>query len=170
MSIQRQHYHHTSAWKPEELGDKSAICESLGARYIESFDRALRAVQLRDINVEDIRREDFPLDDIAEDIARWEHVIQEGRGIFMLTGFPVDKYSKEECGIIYYGLGAHFGEAQSQSLMGDRLGHVIGVGGKDTRERAYRNSAELAFAYRCQRYCRHDVPGESQTRWCEWLL
>jgi hypothetical protein len=31
----------------------------------------------------------------------------------------------------------------SQSVMGDRLGHVVNLGGKDPRERAYRNSTEL---------------------------
>ena len=31
----------------------------------------------------------------------------------------------------------------SQSVMGDRLGHVVNVGGKDPKERAYRNRTEL---------------------------
>jgi len=145
MNNPRQPYHHPSAWKPADLRHKSAICESLTAAHIGAFDQALRTVQASGIGVEDLQRGNFPLDAIANDVTRWEQEIQEGRGIFVLTGFPVDKYSKEECGIIYYGLGTHFGEAQSQSLMGDRLGHVIGVGGKDTRERAYRNSAELAL-------------------------
>ena len=145
MNTPRQPYRHPSAWKPAELGDKSAICVSLSAKHIEAFDHALRSVQSREIAVENIRREDFPLESISEDVQHWEQEIQEGRGIFVLTGFPIDQYSKEECAVIYFGLGTHLGEAQSQSLMGDRLGHVVGVGGKDTRERAYRNSVELAL-------------------------
>jgi len=145
MKTQRQIYSHPSTWKPVELGGKAAISKALTDQHIEALDRALHAVLEKGIDVEDIKREDFPLDDIIGDIKRWEHEIQEGRGILILTGFPIDRYSKEECGIIHYGLGTHFGEAQSQSLMGDKLGHVVGVGGKDTRERAYRNSVELAL-------------------------
>jgi hypothetical protein len=37
------------------------------------------------------------------------------------------------------------GEAQSQSLAGDLLGHVVNLGGKNARYRAYQNSTELAL-------------------------
>jgi hypothetical protein len=140
-----QPYNHPSAWKVSDLDGKAGISEPLGDEHVAAFDIALRQVRANGITVENITRTDFPLDSIAGSVARWENEIQEGRGILVLTGFPADRYSKEECGIIFYGLGAHFGEAQSQSLLGDRLGHVVDVGGKDTRERAYRNSAELAL-------------------------
>lgn len=145
MTRQRQIYNHPSAWKPTEMGGKQAISEVLTNRHIEALDSALQSVLARGIELEDIRREDFPLDDIQDSVSRWEHEIQEGRGIFILGGFPIERYSKDDCARIYFGLGMHFGDPQSQSLMGDRLGHVIGVGGKDTRERAYRNSVELAL-------------------------
>ena len=138
-------YDHPCAWKVADLGGKDGISEPLPGQHIAAFDGALKAVQDKGIAVEDITREDFPLAAIAGSVKRWENEIQEGRGILVLTGFPIDRYSKDECGIIYYGLGSHFGEAQSQSLMGDRLGHVVDIGGKDTRERAYRNSAELSL-------------------------
>ena len=145
MKTQRQIYDHPSAWKPAELGGKAAISKALTDQHIEAFDRALHAVLKKGIEVESIQREDFPLDDIIEDIRRWEHEIQESRGILILSGFPIERYNKDESAIIHYGLGTHFGEPQSQSLMGDRLGHVVGVGGKNTHERAYRNSVELAL-------------------------
>ena len=141
----RKIYHHPSAWKASDLGGKSAVSESLTPNHIQAFDHALQQVKIKQLDVEHITRDDFPLDSIAEDVARWENEVQEGKGLLVLTGFPVSQYTKEECGLIYYGLGTHFGEAQSQSLLGDKLGHVVNVGGKDTRERAYRNSAELAL-------------------------
>ena len=143
--MNRQPYIHASAWKASELGGKSAVSEPLSQFEIDALDTALREVQRQNIEVENIARNDFNLDSIKPSVDRWEHEIQEGRGILVLTGFPIGRYTKEECGIIYYGLGTHFGEAQSQSLMGDRLGHVVDIGGKDTRERAYRNSAELSL-------------------------
>jgi hypothetical protein len=88
-------------------------------------------------------REHFDLGDIDADVCAWRDQVMNGSGLVILSGFPVDRYSKDELGMIHFGLGTHFGNAQSQSVMGDRLGHVINVGGKDPKERAYRNSTEL---------------------------
>ncbi|NKB64637.1 MAG: hypothetical protein GKR95_21810 [Gammaproteobacteria bacterium] len=145
MNEARTRYDHPSAWTVDTLGGKETISETLQPQHIKAFDQALAAVSIKGIEVEDIKYRDFPLDSIASSVNRWIDEINEGRGLMVLTGLPIEKYTKEECATIYYGLGTHFGEAQSQSPMGDRLGHVVGVGGKDTRERAYRNSVELAL-------------------------
>lgn len=143
--MKREFYTHPSAWVTDDLVDKQHIAEPLTAEHIAALDGALQSVRKKDIAVEDITREDFTLSQIQPSIDSWIDTVQEGRGLLLLTGFPVERYSKEDCGIIYYGLGTHFGEAQSQSTMGDRLGQVVDIGGKDTRERAYRNSAELSL-------------------------
>ena len=57
----------------------------------------------------------------------------------------MERYTKDDCAIIFWGIGAHMGEAQSQSLAGDRLGHVVNLGGDNPRYRAYQNSTELAL-------------------------
>jgi hypothetical protein len=44
---------------------------------------------------------------------------------------------------MFWGLGTHFGQAVSQSLMGDRLGHVTNVSGDNPAERGYRSRREL---------------------------
>ena len=44
---------------------------------------------------------------------------------------------------MFWGLGTHFGYAVSQSLMGDRLGHVTNVSGDNPCERGYRSRREL---------------------------
>ncbi|NKB76529.1 MAG: hypothetical protein GKR96_05655 [Gammaproteobacteria bacterium] len=145
MNDIRRKYDHPSAWTVDNVGGKLGISETLGADHITAFDQALARVRSKGMDVEDITKADFPLDSIASSLQRWINEINEGRGLMVLSGFPIENYTKEECSVIYYGLGAHFGEAQSQSSMGDRLGHVVNIGGKDTRERAYRNSAELAL-------------------------
>jgi hypothetical protein len=141
----RKYYDHPSAWNATNVGGKQGISSALSEAEIQAFDHALLQVQKLDIPVEELTKDNFPLDSISKSVQQWENEIQEGKGILVLTGFPLEKYTKGECGIIYFGLGTHFGAAQSQSLLGDRLGHVVDIGGKDTRERAYRNSAELAL-------------------------
>ena len=140
-----QPYNHVSAWKSSDLVSKEHIRVQLEPRHLEAFDRALQPLLAESVRAEQITREMFNLDSIQDSVDEWIAEVQEGRGLLLLTGFPVDHYSKEECGMIYYGLGTHFGDPQSQSMMGDRLGHVVNVGGKDTRERAYRNSVELSL-------------------------
>ena len=136
---------HPSVWRADQLQDKSAISFELDARHIAAFEQALRSVEEKDIPLEAITQEDFPLNDIADDVQHWENEIQNGKGLLTLTGLPIERYSKTQCATIYWGLSSYFGAPQSQSLEGDLLGHVVGVGGKDTRERAYRNSTELAL-------------------------
>ena len=92
---------------------------------------------------DDIGRADFPLDPIADDVRAWRHEVADGRGLFLLRGFPVDRWSQEEAELVWFGLGTHFGRAVSQSVLGDLLGHVVNVGGDDMRHRAYRNAREL---------------------------
>ena len=145
MSGQFEIYDHPSAWKASDFNGKKSVSEKLQPDHIAAFDAALQSVRERKIDLEEITREDFPLSSIQDSVDRWVFEIQGGRGLLVLTDFPVEKYNKEECAIMYFGLGCHFGKAQSQSLMGDKLGHVVNVGGKDTRERAYRNSVELAL-------------------------
>ena len=39
--------------------------------------------------------------------------------------FPIERFSKDECGVIYYGIGAHFGEAQSLSTKQVYFGEIV---------------------------------------------
>ena len=133
---------HASAWCSSER-DRDSFIIRLQQRQLDAFDRALQTVKLKITDAEAITRDDFDLSEIESDVAAWREEVMDGSGMLILSGFPLDRYDKDDLGMIHFGLGTHFGEAMSQSVMGDRLGHVINVGGKDPKERAYRNSTEL---------------------------
>jgi len=133
---------HPSAWRAS-VSDRDSFTVKLEARHLDAFDRALRLARKTTDDPELIRREDFQLQQIAGDVEAWRDQVMNQTGIIILSGFPVASYSKADLGMIHFGLGTHFGTAMSQSVMGDRLGHVVNVGGKDPKERAYRNSTEL---------------------------
>ena len=133
---------HASAWRACDRGRDSFVVQ-LQATQLAAFDRALRSAQEQAGDAESITRDTFDLTDIEGDVRAWREEVMNGSGLLILSGFPVDRYSKDELGMIHFGLGTHFGAAMSQSVMGDRLGHVVNVGGKDPKERAYRNSTEL---------------------------
>ena len=134
---------HPGAWTAADAAAWYAAPFTLEERHLDALDQALRHVKAEGIELDDITAGDFPLDAIAGDIADIRHQVMEGRGIVFLRGLPVERYGLDDIGLIWFGLGAHLGTARSQSVLGDRLGHVINAGGKDRRERAYRNSVEL---------------------------
>ena len=133
---------HPGAWRADG-SDKATFAFDLQDRHLASLDRALQRVKQQTDDPESITREQFALDDIAADLDAWRTQVMHEQGLIILRGFPVTPYSKADLGMIHFGIGTHFGTAMSQSVMGDRLGHVVNVGGKDPRERAYRNSTEL---------------------------
>ncbi|MDB3945373.1 TauD/TfdA family dioxygenase [Gammaproteobacteria bacterium] len=136
---------HPNAWTTDSVCSKSDVAYSLSKTELADLDQALCAVKERGVDLEKITARDFPLTVLSPALTQWLHEIQERKGLILLSGFPADRYSKEDCGLIFWGIGAHMGEAQSQSLAGDRLGHVVNLGGKNARYRAYQNSTELAL-------------------------
>lgn len=131
-----------SAWLAAER-DRDSFVIQLQAHHLAALDKALQTVRQNNKDAESITPGDFQLPEIEADVAAWRDEVMNGSGMIILSGFPLEHYSKDELGLIHFGLGTHFGVAMSQSVMGDRLGHVINVGGKDPKERAYRNSTEL---------------------------
>ncbi|MDJ0776934.1 MAG: TauD/TfdA family dioxygenase [Gammaproteobacteria bacterium] len=133
---------HRSAWRAD-LHSRDSFTVSLQSRHIEAFEAAVAAARTQVDAAESITRDLFALEAIADDIAGWRDEVMHGSGLVILSRLPVERLDKDELGMIHFGLGTYLGTAMSQSVMGDRLGHVVDVGGKDPRERAYRNSTEL---------------------------
>ena len=141
----RQPIRTRSAWRPADFESPDAYSFTLTPAHLDAFDAALAANRAAGRDAEAVTQRDFPLDVIAADVAAWRDEVLRGRGFILLREFPRDRYTPDDLGLIFFGLGTHFGRAVSQSSMGDRLGHVIDVGGKDRRERAYRTSRELTL-------------------------
>jgi hypothetical protein len=134
-----------SAWRPADFPTPDAFSFTLTEAHLAAFDRALAMNREAGRATEDLAAGDFSLDGIAGDVAAWREEVLHGRGFVVLREFPRERYTADDLGMLFFGLGTHIGRAVSQSSMGDRLGHVIDVGGKDRRERAYRSSRELTL-------------------------
>jgi hypothetical protein len=134
-----------SAWKPADFPTPDAYSFTLTDTHFAAFDAAVAANRRAGRAPEDLTAADFALASISADVAAWRDEVLHGRGFIVLREFPRGRYREDDLGMLFFGLGTHFGRAVSQSSMGDRLGHVVDVGGKDRRERAYRNSRELTL-------------------------
>ena len=136
---------HPNAWTTESVRSKADMAYTLSKEELSALDTALNEVKSRGLAVEEVTAGDFPLGGLEKVVAGWIQEIDYGKGLVFLQGIPVARYTKDDCALIFWGIGAHMGEAQSQSLAGDRLGHVVNLGGDNPRYRAYQNSTELAL-------------------------
>ena len=134
---------HPAAWRAADLPAKDDLAVDLGHRHIEALERALAGVKKTGLSVGEIGRGDFPLDEIADDIAAFVHDIHHGRGFILLRGIPVERYDIDDLELLYWGLGTHFGRGVSQSVLGDMVGHVTDCTADDPHARAYRNPKPL---------------------------
>jgi hypothetical protein len=134
---------HPAAWTVPDLGGKDDLAFDLAARHIQALEDGLAHLKVDAADHDGITIERFPLNTIADDVGAWRDEIRQGRGIVQLRGLPVDRYDPDDLKRLYLGLGTHLGRPVSQSNMGDLIGEVVNIGGKDKRERAYRNSREL---------------------------
>ena len=134
-----------SAWRPGDFPTPDAYTVTLTGDHLAAFDAALESARAHGRALEHATEGDFALEAIAADVAAWRDEILEGRGFVVLRGLAGPRYSPDDLATIFWGLGLHLGRAVSQSPMGDVIGHVVGIGGQDRRERAYRNSRELTM-------------------------
>lgn len=132
------------AWRSAELaGGKAAITRRLGSEELAACEGALAAIKAAGLGLDDLELAHFKQPALIRLMAELRREIMDGKGLVVLAGLPVESFEVEEIGHLYWGLGTHLGLGVSQSSMGDRLGHVVDVSGKDPRQRAYRNSCEL---------------------------
>ena len=139
------HIDHPSAWKSTDFKSQDDFSIDLEPHHINALEQALGQVRKAGLSIDEITKDNFPLDDIQDLLDQVSHELMDGRGFLMLRGWPIDQYSLDDIGVMYYGFGAHFGKGASQSVLGDRLGYVTDHSASDPLERAYRNKYELSL-------------------------
>lgn len=136
-----------AAWLGCELANNRSWIYHFSPAELGELDSALRGVVSREIALESIRRDDFPLPTLGPRLREHLREIRLGRGFVVLRGLPIQRYTDEEASIVYWGLGTHFGAAVKQNTAGDLLGHVRDFGKKwgDLGVRGYETNGELIF-------------------------
>jgi Taurine catabolism dioxygenase TauD, TfdA family len=112
------------AWHGSDLARTTDWIRPIPAAAIDEIDRAFHAVKARGLAWRDIRREDFSLPGFGRDLAAVSHELEYGRGVVLLRGLPVERYTDGELRQIYWGIGAHLGAARFQNAHGELIGDV----------------------------------------------
>jgi hypothetical protein len=111
------------AWRGSEL-TKEQVSIDLSARQVTALEDVLARIENAGLDLRQIAPEHARHPALDSPLAKIFDEIQHGRGIVIVRGFPVDRYSVEQVGKMYWAFGAHFGRGVSQSALGDLLGQV----------------------------------------------
>ena len=111
-------------WSGEDLDRNTDWIRPLSAAALAEIDAALRSVQRRGLQWRAVAKDDFPLPGLSAELRRVNRELEWGRGIALLRGLPVERYSDDELRAIWWGIGAHLGAAVHQNAHGELIGEV----------------------------------------------
>ena len=130
-------------WRGTETQGIEDFTINLDPSATSTLEQAAIHLASKEGEVTDATQHDLPLDELEETIEKVRNEILNGTGMVLLRGFPVDRLSSREIAFFFWGIGLGLGTAVSQSVMGEKLGHVIDTTDIDPHARAYRNRTEL---------------------------
>lgn len=128
------------AWRSSELS-RSDVEIAIDVGELTAAAVALCEEGLDAVNV---TAEQLPLGAAETGIEQLRMELMHGRGFAIVTGLPATTISQQANEYLFWRIGLALGVAESQSVMGDRLGHVRSIVEQDPNARAYRRNERLS--------------------------
>lgn len=137
----------TAAWIGSELAAGGDWRETLGPEQADELVAAVATAQSAKSGLTELGVEDFPLPTLGGAVARWRRELRTGRGFVLVQGIPVERLTRDEVEVAFWGLGLHIGIPGAQNLDGDLLGHVtdLSASAEHADERLYRTKRRIRF-------------------------
>ena len=138
---------HPSAWRSAELAASPAWRMDLDAADVSELETALESARSAGLGIPGLTRERFPLPRLGARLVRALDLLENGPGLVLIRGLPVERHTRADAALMYWGIGTHLGPAFAQNMQGDLLGHVrdLGADTRDGHTRGYQTRAHLAF-------------------------
>jgi hypothetical protein len=134
-----------SAWTASELADDPTWRYTMSTGEIDELESATAQALASGLQVGEFSREDFPLPSLGPRIAALSDEVENGRGVALLRGVPVQRHEQDSIRVMYWGIGVHAGIPISQNSKGQLLAEVIDKGNDygDINARGFVTNAEL---------------------------
>lgn len=134
-----------SAWTRAEMQNDTSWIYRLSDEETVEIEAALKEVVAKGMAHKDITEADFPLPHFGPTVTKLRNQIEDGRGIAVLKGMPVEGKSVEEIELMYAGVAAHVGHSIVQDPQGSLIDHVCdrGISYDNIAVRGYTTNAEL---------------------------
>jgi hypothetical protein len=111
-------------WRGGDLRRSTDWIRPLTTADVDDLDNAVRSARRRGLRWMDLTREAFPLPRFGRALAEVSRELEDGRGLVLLRGIPVERYAEDELRLLYWGLGLHLGTPRYQNGKGELIGDV----------------------------------------------
>ncbi len=135
-----------SVWMGRDMAKTTDWIVELPKDALDELDHCMKRVRAKGLTIDDVTRDDFPLESLRGTMAAIKEEVANGRGFAVARGVRVEGYSVPELETMFWGIGTHFGQGLAQSFLGERLGHVMDVSDEEPdprRRRAYHSKGRL---------------------------
>ena len=121
-----------AAWRGEELRASDGWIDHWNAAEIAELDALLdRHPGCVPADLPALGPDDLALPALAGRFGRWRDELFDGRGVVLVRGLPVERWSDDEAALVYWAIGQGLGLPIVQNPDGEVLGHVTDTGRKD---------------------------------------
>lgn len=146
-NLQRKILTGPAVWMGADVQNSDKWVYRFTGNDIAEIDAAYRHALDAGATLATLTKEQFPLPGLRPVLDRLLLELEDGTGLFLLRGVPVERYTKDDLRFIYWGIGLHLGQAVSQSKRGDVLGDVrdLGTGLDGPKFRGYTSAGELTY-------------------------
>jgi len=137
-----------ACWTAEDLARDRSWMFPLSESDVAELDAHVAAIEKRGLGVMDITRDDVHLPTLEPKLRAVRDEIIEGRGLALVRGVPVGRYSRLQSAIAFWSIGLFVGDPVSQNAKGHLLGHVQDLGGTtlaNPKNRGYQTHEQLPF-------------------------
>jgi TfdA family taurine catabolism dioxygenase TauD len=117
-----------NAWRGETLSRETSWIARLTDAEVADVEQALATARASGKRLEEIGRAEFPLTVLRARLEQALADMYDGRGFVVLRGLPVGRWSDEDTGLVFWGLGRYLGSPLYQNPQGELLGHVYDHG------------------------------------------
>jgi hypothetical protein len=127
------------------MATRSDWVHELTSDEVTELEKAIVSVRARGLEIIDVGREDFPLPTLEPILTAIRRDLVDGCGFALIRSVPVERWTRADIGLAFWGMGRFLGDAIMQNRKGHVLGHVtdIGVDAANPHFRGYQSSANL---------------------------
>jgi hypothetical protein len=137
-----------AAWTASDLDADQSWKHELSASDIAELDTLIAQLEPSISDVLQIKKDQVNLPTLGPRLAAIRDDIIDGRGLALIRGVPVERYSRLQSAIAFWCIGMAVGVPVSQNAKGHLLGHVADLGGtslKNPKNRGYQTHDALPF-------------------------
>ncbi len=147
LALPRQPVASPAAWRGAELERSGEWVTTLDDSELAELEQAVGAVRRLDRPLHALSAADFPLPTLQRRIKEWARTLSIGRGVQVIRGIPIQRWSQQDCERFFFCLGLHLGIPGAQNRKEELLGHIRdeGLSYSDPTVRGYRTAARLAY-------------------------